>query len=68
MIGGTNRNSGRTRNCDTSALSIDPVVLRRAVLLGNRATNRAATRNLRKLNARQDPSPYTSPKASTARP
>lgn len=48
-------NSGRTRGCNPAALSLDPGLLAQAIKIGNRATTRAAARNLAKLKKRNKP-------------
>lgn len=50
-----NLNAGRVGGCNAAAQSLDPAVLQQARQAGNRATRRAAQRNLRKLRQRSNP-------------
>lgn len=49
------RNSGRTGGCDLHLkdLALNEQAMHQAVALGNRATRRAATRNLKRLSKLQ---------------
>ena len=48
-------NSGCVAGCNAAAISLDDSVLIPAILTGDRATRRAAARNLAKLKKRNKP-------------